>query len=252
MANRRDRRRARAATGPLGKSALRAMGTLEDLQALDPLAGAVARAADRLLSTPLRRNLWRGTWLGHAFHPLLSDFVEGPWMAATFLDLFGPPGSEAAARRLLGLGCLVAVPAYVAGLSDFLQAPQRQRRAGIVHLGAVTAAGTLYVVSYVCRRKPGSRAATRLGLVAGLVALADGYVGGHLSHVRGVAVGEQIPGSDRDRKRSRRAARKGDPQGSPFLRCPRLRCGRIRIGQMLRPTPRLRHLRGRGVPRRRR
>lgn len=177
---------------PTGKAALAAMERLENARALD----AGVRAFDRL-TAPVAKQGWTGSvlqgrWLGHTFHALLSDFVEGPWMAATFLDLFGPAGSEAAARRLLGLGLAVAPVAHLAGFADWQQSDRDgPRRVGVAHAAAVSTATALYAASYLARHRQRHGPAKVLGLAGGFIALFDGYLGGHLSHVRGVAVGEQ-------------------------------------------------------------
>jgi hypothetical protein len=59
---------------------------------------------------------------------------------------------------------------------------------GLVHLASISSSIALYTASYLRRRGGGSGRA--LGVAAGLIAFADGYVGGHMSHVRGVATGE--------------------------------------------------------------
>ncbi|HEX2054269.1 MAG TPA: hypothetical protein VHJ78_11170 [Actinomycetota bacterium] len=162
---------------------------IERNAALDPWADTLRGAVQTALPPGPVRELLRGNWLGHAFHPLLSDFVEGPWMAASFLDLFGPEGSEPAARRLLGFGLLVAGPAYVTGLLEWAEEQRvQQRRVGLVHLGSITTAISLYSLSYLVRRRGGR--GRLLGVVAGVVAMGDGYVAGHMSHVRKVATGE--------------------------------------------------------------
>jgi hypothetical protein len=110
-------------------------------------------------------------------------------MAASFLDLFGPRSWAPAARRLLGFGLLVAVPAYLTGLVEWSEEERAtQRRVGFVHLSAISTALGLYTASYVSRVRGGR--GRLLGVAAGLVAFADGYVAGHMSHVRLVATGE--------------------------------------------------------------
>ena len=175
-----------------GAAALEAMRRVERARGLDRTVRAFDGVASALVGTGWRRSLLEGRWLGHTVHALLTDFVEGPWMAATFLDLFGPPGSAAAARRLLGLGLAVAPAAHLAGMADWQQADQAgPRRVGLAHAAAVSTATGLYAASYVARRHQRQAEAKRLAVAGGVVALLDGYLGGHLSHVRGVAVGEQ-------------------------------------------------------------
>lgn len=172
--------------------ALEAMERLEAEQSLAPAVSVLDRMASAALGTGRRRSVLEGRWLGHTFHALLTDFVEGPWMAATFLDLFGPPGSSSAARRLLGFGLAMVPLTHLAGLADWQQAEDDgPRRVGVVHATAVSAATALYGASYLARRRRHEAAGRVLGLAGGITALVDGYLGGHLSHVRAVAVGEQ-------------------------------------------------------------
>jgi hypothetical protein len=172
-----------------GEVLLEGMRRIEANRALDPPADLLRALVHGALPAGPVRNALRGDWLGHAFHPLLTDFVEGPWMAASFLDLFGPDGSAPAARRLLGFGLLVAVPAYATGLLEWAEEERvEQRRVGLVHIGMISSAIALYTASYLSRRSGGR--GRFLGVAAGLIASADGYVGGHMSHVRLVATGE--------------------------------------------------------------
>lgn len=174
--------------------ALATMRAIEEAAFLDPVVTRLTPVVDRLSRpTPLRQ-LLKGTWLGHSFHPLLTDFTEGPWMAASFLDLFGPPGSSRASRRLLAFGLVMAVPTYLAGLADWTEVEDEpERRVGLVHLATTSAAIALYVGSYLARVQGKQRRATLLGLAGGLAALVNGYLGGHIAHARGVAVGETVP-----------------------------------------------------------
>jgi hypothetical protein len=172
-----------------GAFLLQGMKLIESTEALDQPADLLRALVHGALPPGPARNALRGDWLGHAFHPLLTDFVEGPWMAASFLDLFGPRSSAPAARRLLGFGLLVALPAYATGLLEWAEEERvEQRRVGLVHIGMISSAIALYTASYLSRRRGGR--GTLLGVAAGLVANPDGYVGGHLSHGRLVATGE--------------------------------------------------------------
>ena len=187
-----------------GAVALRVMDAMGDAEVLDRAVAGLMAASEHALggkavsaahgrggrAAQRWARFWEGTWLGHSLHPLLSDFVEGPWMAASFLDVFGPEGSAPAAERLLGFGLFVAVPCYLAGLADWRQASEPgDRRVGLIHLVAVSLATGLYGLSYAARRTGRHRKGALLGLAGGSVAMVDGYIGGHLSHVRGVAGG---------------------------------------------------------------
>lgn len=154
---------------------------------------AVTAAAERVGKAPLLHAALRGAWLGHAVHPMLTDFTEGPWMAASFLDLFGPDDSDAAAQRLVGLGLLAAVPTLLSGLVDWSEARGGARRVGLVHAAGSLCATGLYALSYVARRRGGRTAGVALGLAGGVVAYLDGYVGGELSLVARIGTGRRGP-----------------------------------------------------------
>jgi len=172
-----------------GRALLAGIERVESCSALDPPADLLRGTILASLPPGPVRQALRGNWLGHGAHPMLSDFVEGPWMAASFLDLFGPRGSADSARRLLGFGLLVSVPAYLSGLLEWAEEERiEQRRVGLAHLAGISLAIGLYSASYLVRRKGGR--GRLLGVAGGLVALGDGYVGGHMSHVRQVATGE--------------------------------------------------------------
>jgi hypothetical protein len=160
----------------------------------DPSLDAVADGASGAvapLSEGRARGLLRGDWLGHAFHPLGTDFTNGPWMGASLLDLFGPRGSGPAARRLVGLGLLAAVPTWLSGAVDWQESRGRDRRVGLLHAATSTVATALYAASYVARRRGEGRRGAVLGLLGGLVGMGDGYVGGDLTLVARVGTGRR-------------------------------------------------------------
>lgn len=168
------------------------MKNIENSASFDHAADLLHRTTDSLpWSCGLHRTL-RGDWLGHALHPMLTDFVEGPWMAASFLDVFGPPDSRRAAQRLLGFGLLNAIPTHLAGLSEWREETRpEQRRVGLTHFMTASSATTLYLISYLLRTAGRDRLGRSFGIAAGSVAMVDGYLGGHMSHVRAVAGGEK-------------------------------------------------------------
>ncbi len=177
----------------LGMALYRTLLRVERAEALDPTADRMANGAGRLLRAAGVKDLLAGTWLGHSFHPLLTDFAEGGWMGASLLDLFGPRGSARAAQRLLGFGLLASVPTVLSGLAEWADTHGRERRVGLLHLATNASAILLYASSYLARRRRRDIPAVLLGVAGGVVALIDGYVGGHLSHTRGVGVGDFVP-----------------------------------------------------------
>ncbi|HEX9969959.1 MAG TPA: DUF2231 domain-containing protein [Acidimicrobiales bacterium] len=154
---------------------------IEGEAALDPLVSAV----DAVLPGSFRegevRDMLGGRWLGHALHPMLTDFPLGAWMSASLLDLIGGKSSRTASRRLVGFGILAAVPTAVTGASDWTQGTQQERRVGVVHAVANTTALSFYIASFLARRRGRHWSGVGLGILGGLAATTGGFFGGHLS-----------------------------------------------------------------------
>jgi nitrite reductase/ring-hydroxylating ferredoxin subunit/uncharacterized membrane protein len=168
----------------------RLLNLVERNRSLDPVAGGLARVVGSALGTGGARSFLSGTWMGHALHPVLTDFADGAWMAGSFLDLFGPRGTAPAAQRLVGFGLLAAVPTGLTGLAEWIGTDDNERRAGLLHAGTSSAAFGLYACSYVARRRGRHVTGVVLGVAGGVIAIVDGYIGGHLSLVLGVGVGQ--------------------------------------------------------------
>jgi nitrite reductase/ring-hydroxylating ferredoxin subunit/uncharacterized membrane protein len=161
---------------------------LEDATRLDrlsrPLAGLVGRATrpDNVKSA------LSGTWLGHQLHPVLTDLPIGAWIMAAALDWTTGRSGAKAARRLVGLGVLSALPAAATGASDWSETYAAEQRVGLVHAVSNLSATLLQSGSWIARRR--GRRLTGMALsTAGLgVTLGGAYLGGHLSFIRGVGV----------------------------------------------------------------
>lgn len=163
---------------------LRAMASaVERNRRLDEVAASLAGAGARLDAAPSLGAALRGGWLGHALHPLLTDFPLGFWMSTSALDLFGGREARPSAERLLGLGLLASVPTVVTGLAEAERADTRSRRVAVVHAGLNSTALALYASSYVARKRRRHRLAAALGVGGGVAATIGGYFGGHLSFV---------------------------------------------------------------------
>lgn len=160
---------------------------LEKARALDPLIRAVRPLSDALVSDPARRDLLRGTWLGHALHPPMTDVPIGFWTSALVLDLLGGAQARPAAQRLVGLGILSALPTAVTGLAEWSATGTRDQRVGVVHAVANVAALTLFTASWRARRADRHGAGAALGMVASSALGLGGYLGGHLVSVRKVS-----------------------------------------------------------------
>ncbi|MFN2591717.1 MAG: DUF2231 domain-containing protein [Candidatus Dormibacteria bacterium] len=171
---------------------------VEEASSLDTACGPLTRATGKLLTNRTLDGALGGTWLGHALHPLLTDFPLGMWMSTSYLDLIGGEDERAGAEGLLLGGIAAALPTMAAGWRDWFHADGRARRVGIVHATVNTSAWLLYTSSYVYRRYGRHRAAMLLAVSGGVLANVGGYLGGHLSLVLGVTLRENQGSASRD------------------------------------------------------
>lgn len=154
---------------------------IEQDSALDGGVDLLAAYGDAVVDRPVLRELLTGAWLGHSLHPALTDLPLGAWMSASMLDLLGPAGSEDAARRLVGIGILGALPTALSGVADWRSLnKQGDRRVGVVHAAGNSAALAAYTCSWVARSRGRHRLGAALGLVGATLSGAAGYLGGHL------------------------------------------------------------------------
>lgn len=161
---------------------------LGGLEALDGPAGAAAKAVQQAVGQGALKDLLSGTRLGHPLHPLMTDIPIGTLASATVLDLLAKERGEHAADMLVGLGLLSALPTAAAGAADWSDSYGPDQRVGAVHAVANVIGLGLYGWSLRARRRGDRRTATALG-VAGMTSMAvGGYLGGYLSHSRGVGV----------------------------------------------------------------
>jgi nitrite reductase/ring-hydroxylating ferredoxin subunit len=161
---------------------------VESATVLDAPAKALAGVVTSAIPAGPVKDALSGTWLGHALHPLLTDLPIGFWTSAWMLDIVGGKRSATAARTLVGLGILSAVPTAVTGASDWGDTMGEERRVGLVHAAANTVALTAYVVSYVERRRGRRGKGILWGWIGAGAATVGGHLGGHLIAGRGVGV----------------------------------------------------------------
>lgn len=166
---------------------VRAAETLEGVTALDPVVSAVRPLADALVAHPLRRDLLRGAWLGHAVHPLLTDAPIGFWTSAVVLDLAGGREARGPAQRLVGLGLLTALPTALTGWAEWTGTGPREQRVGVVHAVSNVVAVGLFTASWRARRADRHVAGVALGLAASSALGVGGFLGGHLVSARKVS-----------------------------------------------------------------
>ncbi len=161
---------------------------LESLAGLDRTARPLADQAGRITGRTPVKNFLSGTWLGHPVHPVLTDLPIGAWAMATLLDITGGRASSKAARRLVGMGVLVAIPTAATGTSDWADTYGADQRVGLVHGLGNAAAVCLQIVSYLGRKRGHRAIGAALSSVSLGLVMATGYLGGHLSFGRGIGV----------------------------------------------------------------
>jgi nitrite reductase/ring-hydroxylating ferredoxin subunit/uncharacterized membrane protein len=161
---------------------------LEQEKRLDGLAKVVGDFVGKLLPAGPVKDALSGTWLGHTFHPVMTDIPIGAWTSATALDLIGGEESAVAARRLIGLGILASVPTAISGFSDYSDTMGEERRVGLTHGAFNVAALSLFAASYGARRNGSSLKGKGLSLLGMGAASVGAYLGGHLSLDMGVGV----------------------------------------------------------------
>jgi uncharacterized membrane protein len=93
-----------------------------------------------------------GTWLGHTLHPLLTDLPIGAWTSSLMLDAIGGPQSRTAAKRLIAIDILAALPTAATGVCDWGDTQPKERRVGLMHAAANTTALALFSTSLLARR----------------------------------------------------------------------------------------------------
>jgi nitrite reductase/ring-hydroxylating ferredoxin subunit/uncharacterized membrane protein len=187
-------------TAQAGRTSYELLETLEGLAPLDGPARAAAKVVRDAIPRGIPKDLLSGTWLGHPLHPPLTDLVIGTWLSALLLDCSGDRGVQRGADRLVAVGVLAALPTAASGAGDWADSEYGNdpvRRVGALHAGANVAALGLQIASLAARRRGARGRATTLSLVANGVLAASGWLGGHLSFIRGIGVNETVfdPGS---------------------------------------------------------
>ncbi|WP_349637097.1 Rieske (2Fe-2S) protein [Streptomyces sp. RerS4] len=168
------------------------MDRIESSERTDRLADAV-RWLVRAAPLGRSRDVLHGRWLGHPVHPLMVQLPLGSWMSAAVLDCV--PGQQRAAHTLVGVGLVAALPAAVAGWTDWAELRRPQMRVGLLHAATNAAGIACYAASFAARTR-GRFARGRLWGLAGLTAVGvGGALGGHMAfrQAAGANHAEHIP-----------------------------------------------------------
>lgn len=166
----------------------RAAKAIENANVLDRPANALAEAVGKVLKPGPVKDALSGTPLGHPAHPALIAVPIGSWLSASWLDLVGGRGSRDAARKLVVLGVVSAVPTALTGASDWSDTSGAERRAGFVHAVANSTGLILYIASWRARRQGKHPKGVGLALAGAGVVGFSGWLGGHLAYALGVGV----------------------------------------------------------------
>src|SRR3954471_7438020 len=166
----------------------------ESATALDAPGKAIGKQVRSLIKQPLKDAL-SGTWLGHALHPLMTDVVIGTFLSTTLLDLVGGDEDGRAGARLIGIGMAAYAPTALTGANDWADTEpvsDAVRRAGLVHALTNATALWLYAGSLAARRRGARGRGTVLGTAGATALMAGGYLGGHMSLIRGVGPAQTV------------------------------------------------------------
>ncbi len=172
---------------------LKLIDRLEDATVLDPFVKGIKRVVDAALRPRGLRDILHGVPLGHPVHPLAVQVPLGTWVSAAVLDAV--PGTERAARMLIGVGVVSAVPAAMAGYTDWSKLHEQQLRVGVVHSVANLVATGLYATSFIQRTRGKHTKGKLLGYAGLMVAAGGGFLGGHLTYRQAAGVNhtEDVP-----------------------------------------------------------
>ncbi len=126
------------------------------------------------------RSFFRGDATGIPLHGILTDAPFGAWWSAIFLDFYKDEGSRVAAKRLVAVGVIAAVPTAVSGWAQWSMKDHGTKRVGIVHAAVNAAAILVYLASWAARERGRHELGIGLTRAGAVLLLASGFLGGHL------------------------------------------------------------------------
>ena len=178
---------------PTDSAAHRLTEAAEHAEVLDAPAKMLVSKLGWLGKSHKFKDLISGTQFGHPAHPPLTELVIGSFMSATVLDVLAPRVGAKAANRLTAVGIAAFVPTALSGASDWADTEygdEKSRRVGLVHAVVNVAALLIYTLALMARRRDARFSATLLSLAGAGVLSSAGYLGGHMTFVRGVGVNQ--------------------------------------------------------------
>lgn len=131
----------------------------------------------------------------HPLHPMLVPIPIGLWIFSLVCDIIfhwrGGDIWDTMALYSMVAGIVGALLAAVPGLLDlYNMAPSQAKRIGLWHMGINLSLVTMYVLNFLWRRnvEPADIGPVILSVVAVLVLLVSGWLGGEMVYVHGIAV----------------------------------------------------------------
>jgi nitrite reductase/ring-hydroxylating ferredoxin subunit len=156
-------------------------------------ANAVKASAGKVMDALPRqvRNFLHGVWLGHPFHPVITDIVVGSYSTLAVLDVAEAAGMKQiapASDLALSTGLASGMVAASAGFADWHVLGGKAKKVGFLHM-LFNITGTLLYIGSLIARKTGNRSLGRTLAFTGYGTLFGGaYLGGHLVFAKNVGV----------------------------------------------------------------
>jgi nitrite reductase/ring-hydroxylating ferredoxin subunit len=170
---------------PSGLPYQQIVAAIEELPGLESISEWITQTLAPITARRSLMDLLHGRWLGHALHPVLSDVPLGMWGSVPLLDVIG---DDTGAAVLTAGGCIAALATVATGAADWSVTVGRNRRLGLVH-GLANSAALGLQLGALAARVRGRTGRGRLLSAAGLAAsLGAAYLGGELVFGRGLMV----------------------------------------------------------------
>ena len=136
---------------------------------------------------------------GHPIHPMLVPLPIGMWVLSLACDIIAAFAADPTSWKTVALyamvgGIIGALLAAIFGLVDLLSLPPAIRRTALAHMGINLTVVVLFIID-AWLRLSGSDPVW-LSVVAILLLLVSGWLGGKMVYRLGVAVDAQSPGVD--------------------------------------------------------
>ncbi len=100
--------------------------------------------------------------------------------SAIFLDFYKDDSCRLAAKQLVAVGVVTAVPTAISGWAQWSMKDQGTKRVGIVHAAINAAATLVYFASWAARKRGRHELGIGLARAGAVLLLASGFLGGHV------------------------------------------------------------------------